>query len=471
MRLKYLRGTGAHGTFLPGSCGPAWHRFSCRSTQADVDNFAPTDLSIGYSQVPHSLSTRLSSLHRAAIPSYNQGAAAMIAATAVSIMLSAPGLQVPVQGGHVGAWFKPLSHVARLEQASLCVDVDGVSRPRPCQYPRRAGRTGLDRLAAAIDRTRIEVDGVHVFRRQVDRNDLRLSTPHQHAMAFLQSLGATDTSRLRRGLLEFPYLPFSTQRRLRFALARLGNGLGDSMLANYPDRIGMRLMLEPTAVGLSRSGDGNVRLALDVERGRVPLREKPRNAVEPAPLGRPADGELEFGDGRVATLAQIAQEAEAAFGRPIWFDGRLSETFYFLSGTYTEDRLLAVLSAVTETFSVQPAPEGFSDRDFTKERTEIVELAFGPYRDDPIGVADLTYGDLIVGRQTSFHELFGDRPPRHVMTFMNRYRIQPTDGVTVEGELFLAFAAPGIATLETGERDGLGRPVTYNVPHYLRLGF
>ena len=391
----------------------------------------------------------------------------MIAATVVSVLLSAPGLQ----GGHVAAWLKPLSHVAQMEQASLCVDVDGVSRPRPFQYPRRAGRAGLARLAAAIDRTQIEVDGVHVFRRRVDRNDLRLSSPHEHAMAFLQSLGATDTSRLRRGLLEFSSLPFSTKRRLSFALASLGNGLGDSMLANYPDRIGMRLMLEPAAVALSRSGDGDVRLALATARAAIPLRARPRNAVEQDPLGGPADGELEFGNGRVATLAQIAQEAELAFGRPLWFDGRLSETLYFLSGTYTENRLLAVLAAVTETYSVQPAPEGFGDENFTKERIEILELAFGPYRDDPIGVADLTYEDLIVGKQTSLFELFGDKPPRHVLTFMNRYRIQPTDGVMVEGELFLAFAAPGIATLETGETDALGRAVTYNVPHYLRLGF
>ena len=203
----------------------------------------------------------------------------------------------------------------------------------------------------------------------------------------------------------------------------------------------------------------------------MPVGERSRSAAEPPPLGRPADGELEFGDGRVSTLAQIAQEAEAAFGRPIWFDGRLSETLYFLSGTYTEDRLLAVLAAVTETYSVQPAPEGFGFEDFTEERIEILELAFGPYRDEPIGVAELTYEDLILGKQTTFFELFGNKPPRHVLTFMNRYRIQPTDGVMVEGELFLAFAAPGIATLETGETDALGRAVTYNVPHYLRLGF
>ena len=391
----------------------------------------------------------------------------MIAVTAVSIMLAAPALQ----SGHVGAWLSPLSQVARSEEASLCVDVDGVSRPRPFLYPRRAGRAGLDRLAAAIDRTRIEVDGVHVFRRRVDRNDLRLSSPHEHAMAFLQSLGATDTSLLRRGLLQFSSLPFSTERRLRFALSRLGDGLGDSMLANYPGRIGMRLVLEPTAVGLSRSGDGNVRLALDPDRSRVPVGERLQSALEPPPLGRPSDGELEFGDGRIETLAQIAKEAEATFGRPIWFDGRLSETLYFMSGTYTEQRLLAVLTAVTETYSVQPAPEGFGENDFTEERAEVLDLAFGPYRDDPIGVADLTYEDLIAGKQTSFFDLFGNTPPRHVLTFMNRYRIQPTDQVTVEGELFLAFAAPGIAALETGERDALGRPLTYSVAHYLRLGF
>ncbi len=395
----------------------------------------------------------------------------MIFATTAAILLSAPGLQVPLQGGHVGAWLTPLLHVAGMEQASLCVDVDGVARPSPFQYPKRSGRAGLDRLAAAIDRTRIEVQGVHVFRRQVDRNDLRLSAPHEHAIAFLKSLSATDTSLLREGQLEFSYLPYATRRRLSYALARLGSGLGDSMLANYPDRIGMRLVLEPTAIGLSRSGDGSVRLALDTEKAHVPLRDRPTDEVEQAPLGRPMDGELEFGDGRVATLEQIAQEAEAAFGRPIWFDGRLSDTLYFMSGTYTENRLLAVLSAVTETFSVQPAPEGLTGLDFSKARSDILESAFGPYRDEPIGVADLTTGDMMDGKLTTFFELFGNRPPRHVLTFMNRYRIQPTDSVTVEGELFLAFAAPGLASLDSGLRDGTGRVLTYNVPHYLRLGF
>ena len=78
---------------------------------------------------------------------------------------------------------------------------------------------------------------------------------------------------------------------------------------------------------------------------------------------------------------------------------------------------------------------------------------------------------MMDGKLTTFFELFGNRPPRHVLTFMNRYRIQPTDSVTVEGELFLAFAAPGLASLDSGQRDGAGRVLTYNVPHYLRLGF
>lgn len=392
----------------------------------------------------------------------------MILASAVSILLSAPGIQA---SGHVGAWLGPLAMVAKSEQASLCIDVDRVLRPGPFQYPRRAGRTGLDRLAAAIDRTRIEVDGVHVYRRRMDRNDIRLSSPHRHAMSFLQSLGATDTSLLRRGLLKFSSLPFATERRLRYAIAKLGDGLGDSMLANYPERIGMRLVLEPTAVGLSRTGDGNVRLALSPEAVRVPVGELVRGAAEPDPIGRPADGELDFGDGRIGTLEQIAQEAELAFGRPLLYDGRLADSLYFLSGTYTEDRLLAVLAAVTETFSLRPSTAVFGGEDFSAERLEILELAFGPYRDELIGVAGLTYGDLMAGKETTIVELFGGRPPRQVQLFMNQYRIQPTDALSVEGELFLAFAAPGLAGLDTGERDGLGRPVLYNVPHYLRLGF
>src|SRR5574342_322198 len=84
---------------------------------------------------------------------------------------------------HAKAWLDALRPVAKAERASLCVDVDEDRLPAPFHYPNRDGYRGLDRLASAIDRTRLTVEGVHVFRRRYDPNDLRRSTPHEHVLA------------------------------------------------------------------------------------------------------------------------------------------------------------------------------------------------------------------------------------------------------------------------------------------------
>jgi hypothetical protein len=308
-----------------------------------------------------------------------------------------------------------------------------------------------------------------VFRRKLDEDDLRLLNPHEHVIAVLNSLSVTETNRLRQGDLPLSSLSASAQRRLRHSIAMLGDGLGDSMLAEHPDRIGMRLVLDPIAVFSSRTGEGEVKLQLLDERSKVPLPES--GPGEPAPLGRPTDGEVDFGEGGILSLREICAKAERVLQKTIWYDGRLAPTRYFISGTYTEQRLLEVIAAVTEPFPLTPVPEGHNRTEFAAERQRLVAIAFGPYSDEKVGVSDLTIGDLIAGKSTSVKGLYGSDVPQKLKAFMAQYRLQPEDRVEVTGELYLAVAAPGMATLFGPSVDGLGNPVPYSLPHFIKIGF
>ena len=374
------------------------------------------------------------------------------------------------QDEHTKAWLEALTKVARTEHASLCVDVDEVAVPATFHYPQPDGFRGLDRLATAIARARTLVEGVHVFRRKPDEDDLRLAPPHAHVAAALQTLSALELTRLAKEGLALSSLPSLAQRRLRHALASVGGGIGDSMLAHYPDQVGMRLTLEPVAYVASRTGEGQVRLELLEERPKTQFPEKPDTTV-PAPLGRPEDGAVDFGNGEILSLHDVIAKAERALGVRMWFDGRLAQTKLFLSGAFTEKRLLAVLASVTEPFPVTVQQPGFGQSDLTSERTKLIAQAFGERGAEAVGVAGLTFGDLSLGKATTFKALFGTRPPQRVQAFMAQYRIQPDDSITVNGDLSLNLAAPGMATLTAKETDSIGRPIPYSLPHYIRFGF
>jgi hypothetical protein len=380
------------------------------------------------------------------------------------------GAQTIQADPHSRAWLETLGRVAKAESAALCVDVDEANLPAPMIYASPHGYRGLDRLATAIGRSRSIVDGVHVFRRRLEPDDLRAETPLGHVAGVLTSLSAQDLSKLVRGDMHFSVLNYTQQRRLRHAIASSGKGLGDSMLAEYPDQIGMRLVLEPFAVCASRTGEGQVRLSLLVEPVVVPMPEKPAFAA-PAPLGGPTDGPLDFGNGVVLTLAELATRAETAFGKVFVYDGRLANMRLFFSGRYTEKRLLDVVAVVTEPQPLNRIPENARKTDFSAERQTLLSLAFEPLGDDPIGVADLTMNDLVTGKASSFRELFGSKPPQRVQVFMAQYRLQPTDHVQIVGDLYLAVAAPGLATLYANEPDAIGRPIPYNIPHYIKFAF
>lgn len=394
----------------------------------------------------------------------------MISAT-LFLTLVFPAAQQLGQDNTQRDWLKPLQKVARSENIAMCVDVDSIEKPSLFHYPKREGMEGLDRLATAIRRSWTVVDGVYVFRRRLDFDDQRLHTPHEHAMSFLTSLEESDLNMLIAGSLNLSLVPRSSRRNVRYAVASLGNGLGDSLLAHYPGRVGMRLVLEPTAVALSRTGDGDVSLNLVMGSGTVQVPDATHADREPPPLGGPSDGALDFGEGAIWTLEEIVRQARVTFGQQIWIDGRLARSLYFVCGKFTLDRLVRVIGSVTDTIEPRTVPNGFGTASISEAVSEFRTLAFGSRLDEKIGAGDLTYGDVFGGLETSFEAIYGSRPPRHVQTFMSQYRIQPTDAVVVRGVMSLVFAAPGLASLPTDVKDNTGRTINTFVPHYLNLSF
>jgi hypothetical protein len=384
---------------------------------------------------------------------------------ALLVMAGTPAQQADAQ---TRAWLEPLLLVAKAEDASLCVDIDDVEVPAPFQYPLRDGHRGLDRLATALSRSRTVVQGVHVFRRRPEEGDFRLKSAHEHVLDAIGMLSMTEIERMRTGTLSLSSLPSSIQSRFRFAIATLGEGLGDSMLANYPNRVGLRLVLEPVSGYNSRTGDGLVTLRLLEEPVKV---APPENVyTEPAPLGRPEGGELDFGDGAIFTLSEICTRADVAFKRAFWHDGRLAKSRYFVSGRFTQDRLAEVLAAVTETVKVEPEPED-EKPDFPAERQKLIATVFGPHSDEPAGVGLLTIGDLVAGKPMTVAEVYGTKVPNRVIAFLNQYRVPHDEKGSVMGEFYLAVGAPGLATLYGPELDGTGRRTPYSLPHFIKVAF
>jgi len=377
--------------------------------------------------------------------------------------------QQPALNEHYRAWLKPLSAFAKAEGATMCVDVDSLARPALFHYPKREGIEGLDRLACATGRSWSVIDGAYVFKRSLTYDDARLKSPQSHVLSYLTSLSTEDLVALHEESQRLSLAPRTGRQSLRFAVASLGEGLGDSLLAHFPGRVGMRLLLEPTAYVVSRTGDGEVNVNLVEETGTITVPESRFAESEPSPLGGPLSGDLDFGEGSIMTLGEIAQIARATFGKQIWIDGRLDETTYFISGRYTLERMLSVLEAVSEPLRPQIVPESPTSTSALNGLNEIKSKAFSKSLKNKIGAGDLTYSDVLGGVDTTFEDIYGDKVPRHVRSFMSQYRIQPTDAVRVKGVVSMAFAAPGIASIPSDMIDGRGQPIMVAKSHFLKV--
>ena len=361
-----------------------------------------------------------------------------------------------------------LKRFAETEHASLFVDVGLESGPRPFDFHAPGGTDGLDRLAVAIDRSWSIVDGTYVYRRLVESGDLRESPALRHIHQFLRPLGVLDLNSLREGGLTFASLNSTQQRALRYVIASSGDGVGDSMLANYPNRIGMRLVLKSKLSAESKTAHGIALLELPNENARVPLPKSSDSDVVIDPLGGPEDGDLDFGGGELLTLGAMVEKANLTFGQNLTFDRRLVESVYFISGRFTPRRFFLALAAVTVPASITiVGPDDANGRNFGME--PLKQLVFGPYRSDKIGLAGLTIGDALESRSMTFLSAFGDRPPQNVQAFMYEHRLEPSDVFKVSADLVLSIAAPGMATLYSTQRDALGSAIPYNVPHLINI--
>ncbi len=359
-----------------------------------------------------------------------------------------------------------LTRFAETEHASLFVDVDLESSLRPFLFEAPCGPEGLDRLGVAIDRSWSLVDGAYVFKRKIESGELRELSSLQQAHKFLRPLGVLDLNDLRLGTLAFSSLSTDQQRALRFVIASSGDGVGDSMLANYPHQIGVRLVLETKLLAKSRTADN--RAMLDILSEDVPIPKDAPASLVLEPLGGPEDGELDFGTGELLTLDKISERAKIAFGQEVTYDHRFAGSVYFVSGKFTQRRFVRTLVAVTEPTAVAL----FDPKDDSKRVLDVQSLkllVFGPYRSQKVGLGDITVEDALESKSRTFAEAFGKRPPQRVQAFLYKHRLEPTDEFSVSADLALYFAAPGMATLYSAERDALGRPVPYNTPHLVKI--
>lgn len=364
----------------------------------------------------------------------------------------------------LSAWSDLLTDYAKTEQACLVVDIDATRRPGRYVIDGPSGEIGLDRLGVALGRSWVNVDGAYVFRRRAETGDLISKSARRHTLDLLRPMGVLDLDAMRRGTFALTSLSGEQQRSVRHVVSSLGDGVGDSMVAQYHDRIRMRLVLETTLTAQGRTSQGTAVLELPIE-GQTTQGTDPVRTVESyPPLIAPTEGGLDFGTGTIMTLRDIALRARATLDVSMEYDGRLGNSLYFVSGRFTARRLVSAFSTVLDTADVRIVEPADSEG-ITTFANSLKEIVFGPYRSDQLGFAGLKVGDALDAKKRTFLAAFGEQPPQRIRAFMYEHRLEPTDEFVLSAGLALHFSAPGMATLVTGDSP----PFSYSVPHFVKI--
>lgn len=369
-------------------------------------------------------------------------------------------------------WQTWLSGVAELEGASIFVDVD-LRRRRPnTQFRERRGMETLERMSALLNRGMSEIDGTYVFHRYMDDGDLRARSIHVHAMSWLRFLGGEDREKLLSGKgLSWGSVSPRDRKALEFVVRKLGNGVGDSML----DQAGnsMRIGVHFTPHIEFKDPKTGKTLRVTISSG-YPQLEKPEGQPEVSqnPIGRqsirnivrPVGGELDFESGRIVTLAEIFKLSVDQWDMRFWYDGRLAESLYFVSGRFDQDRFMDCIEEVTRTVTTKK-----SENDLDLVTGAPVDDLLRSYFDDPGQDAEgttKTIGDFLNGGSATLFEILGPNPSPQLRSVLDQFGLSMDQQVTMKAAMALFFTAPGRTRVE-----GLDPEQVYFVQHTLGLSY
>jgi hypothetical protein len=260
-----------------------------------------------------------------------------------------------VEGRQRQVWEGVLKAVAKIEGVAMFFDVSPGNRP-PEGYEVKLGRTGLEMLATLTIRSYKEIDGVQVFARDLDPKKRKLFRSHVNQLAeFLEGMPPELVTRILGSGLPISQIPDEKKWFLRFALGDYSTIGGGAALSNWDKTI---LRIRPAAAmtytnpktgrqhlsTLQAKPDPDTLSDAEIEaalKGASRLKEGKPFLKEPT-------GPLKYEEGKLLKLGDLLTEAQAKFDVYYLADGRLTDNYVFIKGTFDRAVFESCLRAIAQ---------------------------------------------------------------------------------------------------------------------------
>jgi hypothetical protein len=346
-----------------------------------------------------------------------------------------------------------LKKIARVEDATLFVDL-GPRSFVPNEWPRRMGQEGMRLLASEMVREWKEVNGVQVMLRRRGPDALTGYQSVKGASVFLGSLTDAQLAALLRCELGAGEISPDVLDALTNHMSG-GTPTSRIRMAESPTsiRLGMIADYEIT-VSDSTSGRSEKRM---VQRPmKDPVKKTDREIRDDwSPLGKPKGGALDFGDGELLGLDVLLARASKTFGKSYYFDARLTDTQFFVSGSYDEETFNRIVALHTALPPVQP---------FTEQFDTMVRQLWDLLSSKAVGMLEETQGvdgaeRKAKGEATSLKEIASQFPEAYGVFKSNGFKDQ--DLATIRLRMRIV-ADPGTKTV-VGEGVHPGTTSRYQV--------
>ncbi|MCH8977764.1 MAG: hypothetical protein IH945_00780 [Armatimonadetes bacterium] len=331
-----------------------------------------------------------------------------------------------------------LQKISEIERTSLFVDFGALSVVPP-DWPMAMGEEGMRLLAQSLRRQWGQLDGVQLFLRPRGPQTHPKLLKAQAAYQFLSGLSDSQLDTLLQGKLQSKDLDPASWFDLVVNMS--------GKTANAPQRL--LAGLNSTKVGLAKDVYFEV---MDPTSGRSMSRTVQREPEFGDPLEESAEvdwtplkpapaGDLDFGKGDLLTLKEVIGRASKQFGDLYYYDARLANTLFFVSGSYSSELFNRVLARHTALPKAQPLSQNYEV--VVEQLNDMLRSRlFSSVAAEDEGVAD--GGRLLQGVQVPLSAIQGRFPVPYSVFRRNGFSDQ--DPVRVKYR-FRIVADPGTVTV------------------------
>ncbi len=294
-------------------------------------------------------------------------------------------------------------------------------------------------LASQLHRSYKQVAGAQAFSRRASGG---ISPTYVRGLwaELLSNLGPAAIQKAARGELTTDELAAAERSQL-LSLAAAFPQLAGAVCAGRPLKLSVHVEagMRYTDPRTGEQAHFTIPHPLPTEETPLTQSSKPGNKMDVDQA--PPDGELDMKKGEVLGLAELLSRASKAFKTPFAWDGRLSNTFFFVSGRYTLDRFRDCLREVAD---VPPIDVGASSS--LAEAKMLDDLLKGPLsklldtKGFPVGLDQQIFSGGTIKAQDAW------MVTEYTASYFNKHPLP--EGTSIE--LYPAI----VVTLDAGGRTG-----------------